>query len=276
MRLLHILISVVVLGTLVGCARHLQPTTAEMLHGTWYETRTGDAYDFTDGSLLIVPHAQAGGGNAVTYSLVSGDRLDIQTAGSHRVSNIVTITPALLVLADPASNFQQRFVRDSAKTDLAKSLQVGALTAASQMPTLTTEPMITWVAPQPQGKGTEWTLWMTTSIDGYAQAWDWASLKPDRGAILTTGTGDSKAYTFSFTRKVPTEQYLRKYAADTSIEASAGLSHIDIGYSASKAAYPAGELVYLPGGLIYSLGNGYALAVTLDPKSEAFMPVTHN
>jgi hypothetical protein len=48
-----------------------------------------------------------------------------------------------------------------------------------------------------------------------------------------------------------------------------------VGYSASKAAYAAGTMVYLPGGLIYSLGDGFAVAVGLDRKTQSFVPVTH-
>ena len=83
-------------------------------------------------------------------------------------------------------------------------------------------------------------------------------------------------YSFTFTRKIPTKVSLDSLRSDGSIDATAGLARIDVGYSATKAAYPAGTLVYLPGGLIYSLGDGFAIALVRDAHTQSFVPFTHN
>lgn len=281
MKFLRVMLAALLLGAVVGCSRPAQPaavktTASQRLRGTWYESRTGAEYQFATDSLLIVPHAQAGGGNAVTYALLGDRRLDVQTAGTHRVSDIVTITAEALVLADPVSGYRQRFVRDPGKTEFMKSAEVGARLAASQISTITIMPDIVWVAPKPTGKGSEWTTWSSMTFSAYTQAWDWSALKRDASFAKVAGAGDGAAYTFSFARKLPTAEKLRKYNADNSVEATAGLAHIDVGYSASKATYPAGTFVYLPGGMIFSLGNGYAIGIGMDPKSQSFVPVTHN
>lgn len=260
---------------LSGCGPK-QPTTAEKLMGTWYEGQTGAQYQFLTDSVLVVPHAQANGGNAVMYKLLQGDRLDIDAGASHHVSMIQTLTPQVLALADPLSGTVQPFYRDVTKTAFMRSIASRAASAAAQIETMTVDPTIVWVAPKPEGKGAEWTAWSPMTLNGYGQAWDWGALKRDSSPVAMAGGGDSAGYSFSFTRKVPTSQALKGLAADTSIEAIPGKGHIDVGYSASKANYRAGTVVYLPGGLILCLGDGFAVGIDVDKKTETFVPRTHD
>jgi hypothetical protein len=206
---------------------------------------------------------------------LDGNMLDVDSGSSHKVSRIERVTTDTLTLSDPISGRIQRLYRDISRTQHVRSTQTSALAAVSDFATLTPEPAIVWVATKPSGKGSEWTDWAPTTLSAYGTAWDWTALKRDGTAVLTSGGGDTMGYSFSFARKVPTTQQLKALQEDTSIEATAGFQHIDVGYSASKAKYPAGELVYLPGGLIYSLGDGFAIGVTIDRKTESFVPRTH-
>jgi hypothetical protein len=276
-RSLTALCMLLTLAALAGCAHaaRQQPSIAEKLLGTWYDSRSGSTYRFMNDSILVVPHTQSGGGNAATYRILSGNKLDIVSNGSHHVSVIETVSAEALTLADPVSGFRQRFFRNMARTQRAKSIEASALTAVSNFATTAPEPEIVWVAKKPTGKGNEWTDWAPTTLSVYATAWDWTSLKRDKAPGLASGSGDAVGYSFSFLRKIPTAQKLEDLRIENSIDATAGQARIDVGYSASKAQYPAGTLVYLPGGLIYSLGNGYAIAVGFDRKAESFMPLTH-
>jgi hypothetical protein len=114
------------------------------------------------------------------------------------------------------------------------------------------------------------------TLSGYGQAWDWKSLKRDKTPVASAGGGDNAGYSFAFIRKVPTDKELKALAADTSIEAIPGGNRIDVGYSASKVQYPAGTVVYLPKGTILSLGDGFAIALDIDPASKSFVPRTYD
>ena len=270
---LCILMAVVALA---GCSRaQAQSSPSAKLLGTWYDSVSGGEYRFVSDSILVVPHAQAGGGNAVSYRILDGDKLDIVAGSSHHVSFIESVTADALTLADPITGWRQHLYRSVSRTQHIKSVEASALAAVSEFATVTPDPTIVWVAKKPTGKGSEWTDWAPTTLSAYGTAWEWTGLKPDKVPVGTSGGGDAMGYSVSFTRKVPTTKALQDLLADTSIEATAGLDHIDVGYSASKAKYAAGTLVYLPGGLIYSLGDGFAIGVALDRKAESFVPRTH-
>jgi len=274
---LGLLCAAIALLMLGGCSHpQAQSSASSRLLGAWYDNKSGDEYKFISSSMLAVPHPQPGSGNVVPYRILDGDKLDIVSSGSHHVSIIQSITADRLTLADPLSNAPQYFYRNMARTEHIKSVEASALAAASHFATTGVYPSIVWVAPKPTGKGSEWADWSPTSLTTYNTAWDWSTLKRDKTLALTFGAGPTMGYAFSFTRKVPTPQQLAAVYKNTSIEATAGLPHIDVGYSAAKAQYPAGTLVYLPGGLICSLGDGFAIGVALDRKAESFVPLTHN
>jgi hypothetical protein len=270
-RFLAALLAVVVVTTLAGCSK--PPTTADKLLGSWYESRSGSQYRFVSDGVLVVPDAQPGSGNAVSYSLLGNDRLDVRASGSHRVSLIQTLTTQTLILADPLSGCTEPFFRDPGKTVYASRLWNDALRHASTVPSLTAASDVVWVAKKP---ATAWARdWATDTFDIYATAWDWSGLKRAKAAVKTAGGGDTLAFSFTLQRKIPSVSALASAAADPSTEPTAGERYIDVGYSASKADYPAGTLVYLQGGMIYSLGDGYAIAVGLDRKAKGFYPITH-
>ena len=276
-RVLGLFGAAIALLALVGCSHsQAQSSASAKLLGTWYDSQSGDEYKFISDSVLVVPHPQAGGGNAVTYRILGGDNLDIFSSGSHHVSVIDSLSADSLALTDPINGARQYFYRSMAKTAHAKSLETSALAAASEFGTITPDPTIVWVAKKPTGKGSEWVDWAPSTLSAYGTAWDWSTLKRDKTPVRTSGGGSAMGYSFTFARKVPTPQQLETLYQDTSIETTAGLSRIDVGYAVSKAKYPAGTMVYLPGGLIYSLGDGYAIAVGVDRKAQAFFPLTHN
>lgn len=276
-RILGLLCAATALLALVGCSHpQVQPSMSARLRGAWYDSKSGDEYKFISDTMLAVPHAQTGGGNVVPYRVLDGDKLDIVSSGAHHVSIIASISADRLVLADPLSGAPQYLYRTMARTQYIKSVEASALAAASRMSSVGVYPTIEWVAAKPTGKGSEWVDWSPTTLTAYGTAWDWSTLKRDKKLALTSGAGPTMGYAFSFTRTVPNAKRLQAIYKDTGVEATAGLSHIDVGYSASKAQYPAGTLVYVPGGLICSLGNGYAIGVALDKKNQAFVPLTHN
>jgi hypothetical protein len=263
--------------TAAGCSRaeaKANATTSKLL-GSWYDNKTGGQYRFLTPSVLVIPHAQSEGGNAVTYQIIDGGTLDIATGSEHHVSTISKLTTQTLVLRDPLSNAGQAFYRDPTRTAFARSLETSAVAALRAFPSTLASSGIVWVAKRPIGKGAGWTNWPPTTIGVYATAWDWGDIRRDTTPIAVAGGGSLQGFSFGYTRKVPTADALKRYAKDTSVEATAGLGRIDVGYSASKAKYPAGTMVYLPGGLIYSLGDGFAIPVTLDAKNESFVPLTH-
>jgi hypothetical protein len=275
-RRLSALCAAIALTALAGCGHGVATTDIPgKLLGTWYDDRSGEEYRFISDTLVVIPHAQAGGGNAATYRLVGTSTLDITSAGTHHVSVVQSVGPEVLTLADPLGGFQQHLHRHLPQTQRARSLEASALVAASNFATLAPEPEIVWAAKKPTGKGAEWTDWAPSTLAAYASAWDWSILKRCGSPILVSGNGDSAGYAFTFARTPPTAQKLEDLRTESSIEATAGHYRIDVGYSASKAHYPPGTLVYLRGGLIYSLGDGFALRVGLDRKHESFVPLTH-
>jgi len=275
-RILVAILALLAVGLLGGCARaQAQSTTPDRLLGTWFDSASGGEYRFMHGSLLVVPHALAGGGNAATYRIIDGDQLDIVTANTHRVSVIESITADKLTLEDPITGSEQLFFKNAGSTAFARSLEASAQAAVSDFATTSVDPDIVWVASKPSTRTAEWLGWDPTTLNTYGAAWHWSGLKRDKTPTRTSGGGGGMGYSFGFVRKVPSPKDLAKLKADTSLDASAGLEHIDVGYSASKAQYPAGTLVYLPGGMIYTLGNGFAVGIAMDKKTQTFVPLTH-
>jgi hypothetical protein len=277
---------VLVLGVcLSGCVRQAPPArSAQSLIGAWFDDRTGLQYRFVSDSVLVVPGGTSDGGNALTYSPVGTGSIDVVSGGAHRVSVIDVLTLDRLVLADPLTDERQLLLRDAGRTTFVSELAKTAVEHASTIGSITAEPDILWVADMPTGKNVDWTTWSASSLDTYASAWDWASVKRAKAApIGTAGGGSNIAFTFTLERKPPTAAELdaaRSKAGGTvtpsSAEPTAGLKYIDVGYSASKAEYAAGSLVYVRGGLIYSLGDGYAIPVCVDQKTRSFAPATHD
>jgi hypothetical protein len=263
------------LPALAGCARaQAQSSDSGSLRGTWFESQNGGEYQFIGDSVLVLPKTQATGGNAVTYRLLDGDKLDVTSGESHFVSRITSLTADTLLLTDPVTGTRQRFYRNLSRTAHVRSLEATAASKVSRFATMTTEPTIIWAADKPTGKGTQWTSWSPKTLAVYGRAWDWTALKRDRTPMKSSGVGATRGYSFSFDRKMPTAEKLLAFNEENSVEATMGLRYIDVGYSASKAQYPAGVMVYLPTGLVYSLGDGYAIAVGLDRKGQAFVPLT--
>jgi len=262
--------------TVAGCSNADARTTSTLnrLSGAWYEGKTGGEYSFISPSVLVVPHPQAGGGNAVNYQILDGKMLDITAGTAHHVSVISQLTTQTLVLRDPQSGSRQTFYRDLTRTSFAHSLEASALAALGAFPSTIAAPQIVWVAARPTGKGAGWADWAPTTIGVYGTVWDWTGPKRDSSPAGVAGGGSLQGFSFGYARKVPTDVALKKYAQDLGVETTAGAAYIDVGYSASKAKYPAGTMVYLPGGLIYSLGDGFAIPVALDMKNESFVPRT--
>lgn len=258
-----------------GCATSSSASPSQALLGTWFEDRTGAEYQFVSDSLLVVPHAQPGGGNAVTYRLLGGNQLDVVANGAHHVSQIAELTPASLALADPLTGGRQIFYREPTRTAFARGLEQGALAHARAMATLAADPSIVWVAARPRGKSGVWGAWPTSTMDTYGSAWDWSAVHTSTVPATAAGGGDAIAYSFTLRRTVPSQDYLAGLVVGDSVEPTAGAPKIDVGYSATMVPYAAGTLVYLPKGLVYSLGDGYAIAVGVAPKAKGFYPLTH-
>jgi hypothetical protein len=280
MRIGRILLSMLLalaLLALGGCAfgkPKVSPSSAIL--GTWHDSRTGAQYRFLPDGVLVVPSPQPGEGNAVAFKLLGDGSLDVSTGGTHRVSLISTLTAGELVLIDPVTGRAQPLLRDPAKTAYASSLGRSAIAHLGDAQLMSADTTITWVARRPSGKGSEWTNWETSTIDTYIQSWDWTGLKRAAAPISVAGSGPLMGYSFPVLRTVSSDETLAATWTNDSTEATAGLPIIDVGYSPAKADYPAGALVYLPAGLIYSLGDGYAIAVGRDDKASAFVPLTHN
>lgn len=270
-------IAALALLTMTGCVlERPQASPSSAILGTWHDSRTGAPYRFLPDGVLVVPTPQPGSGNAVSFKLLGDGSLDVTAGGTHRVSLISTLTAGELVLTDPVTGRSQPLVRDPAKTAYASNLARSAIAHLGDAEVSSADTTITWVARRPSGKDSDWTDWSTTTIDTYFQSWDWTGLKRTVDAVRVAGTGQAKGYSFTLRRTVPSEATLTATWTNDSIEPTAGLPLIDVGYSSAKAEYPAGALVYLPGGLIYSLGDGYAIAVGRDQKAKAFVPLTHN
>jgi hypothetical protein len=278
---------VLVLGALLsGCtlpARAESPGAS--LIGSWFDDASGTQYRFVSDHVVVVPREVPGGGNGLTYSRVSSDTIDIVYAGVHRVSTIDTLTPELLVLADPLTDQRQVLFRDAGRTAFASQLATAAVDHAGVVGSLTIAADIQWVGDMPTDKSASWTEWSPTTLAPYLAQWDWAHVTRAKGTLTqTTGGGSNIAFTFTMARKVPTgpqldaaySAYHSAHPGESSAEATAGMKFIDVGYSGSRLDYTAGTLVYLPGGLMFSLGDGYAIPVGLDMKNKGFVPLTHD
>ena len=278
---------VLVLGALLsGCASSTAraESPGPSLIGSWFDDVTGTQYRFVSDHVVVVPREIPGGGNGLTYSRVSSDTIDIEYSGVHRVSTIDTLTPELLVLGDPLTDQRQMLYRDAGRTAFASQLATAAVDHASVVGSLTIAPDIQWIGDMPTDKSASWTEWSPATLAPYLAEWNWSQIARAKGALIqATGGGTNIAFTFTLVRKVPTgpqldaayTAYQSAHRGDGSTEATAGLKFIDVGYSASKLDYTAGTLVYLPGGLIFSLGDGYAIPVGFDKKNKAFVPLTH-
>ena len=274
-RAFYSLLLVLMLPVLAGCAHaDAQPPAAPSIGGMWFESRTGGEYQFVGDNVLVLPKTRPEGGNAATYRVLEGDKLDVVSGQSHYVSDIESLTAETLVLADPVTGTRQQLFRDLARTQHLRSIEATAAMKVSRFATVTIDPNILWVAERPTGKGSQWTSWSPKTLGTYSRAWEWASIKRDQAPPKTSGGGELRGYSFSFGRKVPTAEQIRAFGDGASVEATRGLQHLDVGYSASKAQYPAGTMVYLPTGLIFSLGDGYAIAVDLDRRGQSFVPLT--
>jgi hypothetical protein len=279
-------VALTAVAVLSGCTAKVADAAAKpaSLIGTWFDDASGAQYRFVSDSVLVVPREMPGGGNAVTYSRLGGDRIDVVYAGVHRVSIIDELTPDRLVLADPLSDERQVLMSDAGRTTFASALATAAVDHASAVGSMTVSPDILWVADAPADQDPDWTSWSPASLAAYAAEWDWGSVMRAKGApIVASGGGPDIAFTFTLKREIPTaadleaaHERLTAALANMSVEPTGGLPYIDVGYSASKTDYPAGTLVYLPDGLVYSLGDGYAIPVGLDPATESFVPVTHD
>jgi hypothetical protein len=260
---------------IAGCARaQAQAPESATLLGTWFESQNGGEYRFIGDNVLVLPKKQATGGNAVTYRVLDGDKLDVLSGQSHYVSEITSLTTDTLVLTDPATGTRQHYYRSLSRTRHVNSIESTAASKVSRFATMTIQPQIVWVAEKPSGKGTQWTSWSPRTLGTYGKAWAWTTLKRDRTPVKVSGHGDLRGYSFSFDRKTPTAEQLSAFNEEGSVEATTGLQHVDVGYSVSKTEYAAGTMVYLPTGLIFSLGDGYAIAVGLDRRGQSFVPLT--
>jgi hypothetical protein len=265
-----------------GCASASAAQSGQLL-GSWFDDVSGSQYRFVSDTVVVVPRQAAWGGNAQTYSLTDG-RLEIVSGTERRVSMVAALTSDRLVLADPITGEQQVLLRHAERTAFAKGLAEGAVNAAKDAGSITAIPEIAWVAKKPEGDHADWTSWAPSTLDAYAAAWDWTTIERAKGVpVRTSGGGSDMGFAFTMQRVPPTPEELAAALADppasvatSSVEPTAGLSRIDVGYSASKDDYPAGTLVYLPGGLVYSLGSGYAIPVGLDAATRSFVPLTHH
>jgi hypothetical protein len=269
-----LLLTLTLLGA-AGCARaQAQSPETPALLGSWFENESGGEYQFVGDNVLVLPKTQATGGNAVTYRVLDGDKLEVVSGQSHYVSEITTLTTSTLVLSDPVTGANQKLLRSLARTRHLKSIEATAAIKVTRLATMTVDPNILWVAEKPVGKGSQWTSWSPKTLDTYRAAWVWTTVKRDRTPPQTSGGGDTRGYSFGFKRKVPASAQILAFNEEASVEATKGFEYLDVGYSASKAQYPAGTMVYLPTGLIYSLGDGYAIAIGLDRRGQSFVPVT--
>ena len=188
------------------------------------------------------------------------------------------------MLSDPITGERQVLLRRAEKTSFAQQLAANAVKAARDTASITALPDIEWVASKPETDSAEWTSWSPSTLDAYAAAWDWSKIEQAKGAtVRTSGGGPEMGFSFVLKRVPPTADDLAaardnrpSSIATQSVEPTAGLTCVDVGYSAPASAYPAGTLVYLRGGLVYSLGGGYAIPVGLDPATRSFVPVTHD
>ena len=266
-----VMIALVSVLPISGCAKG-SPAVSTALAGAWYDSRTGTQYQFIGDHTLVLQRPQPDGSNAVTFSLPDDKTLDVTARGVHRVSTIATLTADALVLIDPVSGTPQNLFRDARRTTYAARLARGAVEHAAGFAGLTAATDITWTAARPAGDAAAWGDWSPSTLDAYAQEWDWVHVKPARVPIAIAGGGDAMAYSFTLKRRVAVAPPAD--AGDT--KTVRGSTFIDVGYSVSKQEYPAGTLVYLRSGLLYSLGDGYAVAVRPDIANEAFIPITHD
>lgn len=309
-RLARVLLAAVLLLavslTASGCAKTASAESSPTILGTWYDDATGAQYRFISDSLVVVPWKTPGGGNALAYSL-DGGRLDIVFGEEHRVSVVEELDAGRLVLADPITTERQVLMREVGTTRFASDLAAGAERLLREAGTVAAAPDIEWASEMPEGEGTEWTAWSPSTLDAYAGAWDWtrATWAPEFG-VATSGGGETMGFSFTLLRVPPpgeasgeesetaaadggetaeaedgsaatgeTDAADPAAALEEYVEDPPGLPYIDVGYSAAKSDYAAGTLVYLDGGLVYHLGEGYAIPVELDADAQGFRPVTH-
>lgn len=272
-----LLASAAVLSGCSAVAVHVasQPAIApQQLLGTWYDARTGAQYRFVSDRLLVLPR-RVFGGNAVAYTFSPPNSIDVVVGGAHHAIVVKKLTAEELVLTDPVTGVDQSLARGLGSSAFAKRLAWQAKQHAASIASFTADPTIVLAAKPPKGPASEWTTWSPSSLDDYAMAWDWRTLRRVSAPVATSGGGAEAGYSFTFVRQVPKASDMATAQANASEILTSGAHYVDVGYSATKADYPAGTLVYLGGGFIYSLGDGYAIAVTTDSVNKAFVPVTH-
>jgi hypothetical protein len=275
-KLLCSLLALVLLLAAAGCASTEQ-RTLESLRGAWYDDATGLKYEFVSDAELVVPETQPDGGNTVKYSIVSGDNLRIENAGVVRIAKITELTDEKLILAASAANEAGVYYREWANTTVGRKqarLIDGAMEAAGRFPKIRPLGGIVWTSARPSGKGSGWTTWPTTTMGRYRTGWDWTSLTATETSIDASGTGDAAVYTVSLGRTPPTQEELDAKGEKPGVLKTGG-PHLPVGYSPSFKKQPAGTLFYTERGMLYSLGEGYAIGVRIGlTQAEGFWPMT--
>jgi hypothetical protein len=272
---------VVLTSIAAGCAgQTAAPATYARLKGAWYQSATGLKYDFASPTLLVLPSMQPNGGNTIKYEILAGNKIALTQNGATKVEVIERLDEQVLVTRDPANGKAETYFRDLGKTAFAQTrakIAAGALTALKRFPTIGPRSKIVWTTAPPSGSVSPWPSWPTSSIARYRTAWDWSTVKRSSSDVKVSGSGVNAGYAVVFERSVPTAKDLATYSARTGLIADPGGPLIEVGYSAATAKYPAGTFVYVRGGLIYSLGDGYALGVLIGPtEARAFAPYTYH
>jgi len=254
--------------------------TFSRLKGVWYESTEGLKYDFASETQIVLPSAQSNGSNTVQYSILDNSRLSLTYDGGTQILEIKRLDGQELVTHNPTTGADKTYFRDFNKTALAQArakMANGALAALKRFPTIDPRPEIVWTVAPPSGNVPPWPTWPTSTIERYKTAWDWNDVRRSQSDVKISGSGADAGYGVAFQRSVPTTDELAAYYARTGQVVDPGGPLIDVGYSASKAKYPAGTFIYVKGGMLYSLGDGYALGLRIgQTEDRAFAPYTYH
>jgi hypothetical protein len=110
----------------------------------------------------------------------------------------------------------------------------------------------------------------------YKTAWNWSDIRRASSDLKSSGSGANAGYAVICERSVPTTEEISAYYSKTKQVVEPGGPMIEVGYSTSMTKYPAGTFVYVKGGMLYSLGGGYALGVRHGvTEDQGFMPYTY-
>lgn len=262
-----------------GCSSLNSKMTYSGLKGVWYLTSTGGRYDFVSETRLVMPSVQKDGGNAIAYGILPGNKLELNIGGATQVVDIKKLDANQLVVGDFSGGADRTYVRNLNDTAWFKErakIADGALSALKRFGQISPSPKIVWIVDPPSGDIQPWPLWSTSSLARYRDAWNWDNIKRSSSDVKSQGSGDSAGYSVSFRRAVPTTQDVAAYLVKTGQTVEAGGPFVDVGYSLSKAKYPAGAFLYVGGGLLYSLGDGYAMKLKIGPgEAQGFTPYTY-